>query len=145
MHSTCQEGITNRTEPAEPNRTEPCNFGTGRNRTRNRTEPNRTEPRRLQKKTQAELCLTGKTNCPNRTKPNRTDESRESPEPKRIEPNRLLPDLYVQACPCASLLVSCCWLCKKAGFADMGAHHLGAYLGLGAKGTLGPCSKVHHT
>ena len=44
-----QEGIRNRTEPAKPNRTEPLNSGTGRNRTRTRTEPNRTEPRRTRK------------------------------------------------------------------------------------------------
>ena len=44
-----QEGIRNRTEPAEPNRTKPFDSGTGRNRTRNRTEPNRTEPRRVRK------------------------------------------------------------------------------------------------
>ena len=68
-----QEGIGNRTEPAEPNRTEPnrtVNFVTGRNRTRNRTEPNRTEPRRV-RKTQAEPRRTGKMNC--RTEPNRTE------------------------------------------------------------------------
>ena len=40
----CQKGIRNRTGPAEPNRTEPINSGTGRNQTRNRTKPNRTEP-----------------------------------------------------------------------------------------------------
>ena len=34
-----QEGIRNRTEPAEPNRTEPFNSGTGRNLTRKRSEP----------------------------------------------------------------------------------------------------------
>ena len=39
-----QEGMRNRTEGAEPNRTEPCNSGTGRNRTRNRTEPDRDGP-----------------------------------------------------------------------------------------------------
>ena len=57
----CQEGVRNRTEPAEPNRvTEPFDFGTARNRTRNRTEPNR------------------------------TDEFSKSPEPKRVEPNWFL-------------------------------------------------------
>ena len=38
-----QERIRNRTEPAEPNGMEPCKFGTGGNRTRNRTEP-KTDP-----------------------------------------------------------------------------------------------------
>ena len=65
-----QEGIRNRTEPAEPNRTEPFNSGTGRNRTRNRTEANRTEPRRV-RKTQAEPRRTGENTFPNRTEPNR--------------------------------------------------------------------------
>ena len=41
-----------------PNRTEPFNSETGRNRTRKRTEPNRTEPRRVLK-TQAEPRRTG--------------------------------------------------------------------------------------
>ena len=38
-----------RTEPAKPNRTGPCNFGTGQNQTRNRTESDRatTEPNQL--------------------------------------------------------------------------------------------------
>ena len=40
-----QEGLRNRTEAAEPNRTEPFNSGTGRNRTRKRTELHQTEPR----------------------------------------------------------------------------------------------------
>ena len=49
--------IRNRTDPAEKNRTEPCNFGTGWNRMRNRTgpshdaseerRPNRVEPRKV--------------------------------------------------------------------------------------------------
>ena len=65
-----QEGIRNRTEAAAPNRIEPCNSGTGRNRTRNQTEPNRTEPRRV-RKTQAEPRRTGKNTFPNRTEPNR--------------------------------------------------------------------------
>ena len=60
----------NRTGRFEPNRTEPFNFGTGRNRTRNRTEPNRTEPRRV-RKTQAEPRRTGESTFPNRTAPNR--------------------------------------------------------------------------
>ena len=44
LQTIIQEGTRNRTEPAEPKRTEPFNSGTGRNRTRNRTDPNRTEP-----------------------------------------------------------------------------------------------------
>ena len=36
-------------EPAEANQTEPFNSGTGRNRTRKRSEPNRTEPRHVRK------------------------------------------------------------------------------------------------
>ena len=44
----------------EPNRTEPFDSGTGRNRTRNRTEPNRTEPRHVR---QMGTCR------PNRVKP----------------------------------------------------------------------------
>ena len=64
-----QEGTRNRTEQAEVNGTEPCNSGTGRNRTRKRTEPNRPEPRRA-RKTQAEPRRTGTIICPNRTEPN---------------------------------------------------------------------------
>ena len=76
-----QEGIRNRTEPAEPNQTEPFDSGTGRNRTRKRTEPNRTEPRRV-RKTQAKPRRTGEINfrtepinfrkVQNRNKSNRT-------------------------------------------------------------------------
>ena len=58
-----QERIRNRTESAEPNRTEPINSGTGRNRTRSRTEPNRTEPG-----------------------PNQTEKRR----PNRVEPGKLI-------------------------------------------------------
>ena len=84
-----QEGIRNRTEPAEPDRTEPkFSFGTSRNRTRNRTERNRTEPRRV-RKTQAEPHRTGNFKFPNRTEPSRTDGFQKSPGPKRIEPNQV--------------------------------------------------------
>ena len=93
----CQEAIRNRTEPAEPNRTESFNSGTGRNRTRNRTEPNWTESRRV-RKTQAEPRRTGKEMF--RTEPNRTEANRlifeRNMEPKRIEPKRLLPDLAMR-------------------------------------------------
>ena len=83
-----QEGMRNRTEPAEPNRTEPNRSipepaGTGRG-----TEPNRTEtshvvsekrkPNRVEREK-------GKS----RTEPNRWISK--SLEPKRIEPNRFLP------------------------------------------------------
>ena len=63
-----EEAVRNRTEPAELNRIEPSNSGTGRNWTRKRTEPNRTEPLRV-RKTQAEPHQTGKSNFPNRTEP----------------------------------------------------------------------------
>ena len=66
--SLLQEGIRNRTEPAEPNWTKPFNSGTGRNRTRKRTEPNRTESRRV-RKVQAEPRWTGKMQFLNRTEP----------------------------------------------------------------------------
>ena len=62
----------NRTGRTEPNRTETLKSGTGRNRTRKRTELNRTEPRRV-RKTQAEPRRTGNVNFPNRTEPNRTE------------------------------------------------------------------------
>ena len=53
-----------------PNRTEPFNSGTGRNRTRNWTKPKWTEPR-LVWKTLAEPRRTVKHDIPNRTEPNR--------------------------------------------------------------------------
>ena len=62
-----------------PNRTEPLNFGTGRNRTRNRTEPNR--------KAQAEPRRTGKNMFTNRTEPMIFRRK----VPNRTEPNRFLP------------------------------------------------------
>ena len=75
-----REGVRDRTEPAEPNRSESINSGTGRNRTRNRTEPNRTGPDRA-------TTLTKNTGQPEQliAEPNQT-------EPIRIEPNRFLPD-----------------------------------------------------
>ena len=91
VYVTYQEGIRNRSEQAEPNRTEAFNSGTGRNRTRNKTEPNRTEPRRV-RKSQAEQRRTGKVDFPNRTEPNRWIV--EKLGKKRIDPNRLLPDLW---------------------------------------------------
>ena len=113
LYSRHQEGIRNRTEPAEPYRTEPFTSGTGRNRTRNRTEPNRTEPLCV-RKTQAEPRRTGKHICPNRTEPN--DELSKSPEPKRIEPNRFLPDIMHSVRVTYSsvhVLVGTCGLCEK--------------------------------
>ena len=83
LNITRQEGIRNRTEPPEPNRTELFNFGIGWNRTRNRTGPNRTEPRSV-RKAQAEPHRTRKYNFG--TEPNRTDSFSKSPESKRIEP-----------------------------------------------------------
>ena len=58
-------------KPNRTGRTEPFYSGTGRNRTRNRTEPNLIEPRRV-RKTQAEPRRTGKINLPNQTDMNRT-------------------------------------------------------------------------
>ena len=94
-----QEGIRNQTEPnrpnrtgrSEPNGTELFNSGTGRNRTRKRTEPNRTEPRRVPK-TQAESRRTRNDHFPNRTESNRLIFEK-NPEPKRIEPNGFLPGI----------------------------------------------------
>ena len=67
--------ICTRTRPLtsmnkKPNRTEPLNSGTSRNRTRNRTEPNQTEPRRV-RNTQAEPRRTGNNSLsePNGTEP----------------------------------------------------------------------------
>ena len=80
-----QEGIINRTEPAEPNGTEPFNSGTGRNRTRKRTEPDRTEPRRV-RKTQAEPRRTGEQVFPNRTEPNPSIFEQSGTETNRTEP-----------------------------------------------------------
>ena len=77
--------MRNRTEPAEPNRTEPFNSGTRRNRMQNPTEPNRTEPRRV-RKTQAEPRRTGKNTFPNRTEPNRLTFEKSGTETNRIEP-----------------------------------------------------------
>ena len=47
--SYVQGGLRNQTEPAKPKRIEAFDSGTGRNRTRKRTEPNRTKPRRVRK------------------------------------------------------------------------------------------------
>ena len=68
-------------------RTEPFNFGTGRNRTRNRTGPNhdafkKRRPNRIELEKQ----------LPNRTEPKFHSFSKIA-EPKRIEPNRFLPVL----------------------------------------------------
>ena len=67
-----QGGVRNRSEPAEPNRTEPSRLilepaGTGRG-----NKPNRPD-RATRPKTQAEPHRTGKFNYPNRTESNRTD------------------------------------------------------------------------
>ena len=86
-----QEKIRNRTGPAEPNRTDPLNFGNGRNRTQNRTEPNRTEPPCV-RKTQAEPHRTGKNNCP---EPNRTEPMNLRKVRHRNESNRTGSFLYV--------------------------------------------------
>ena len=93
-----QEGLRNRSQPAEPNRTEAFDFGTGRNRTRNRTEPDRATTR---------LKNAGRTSS-NRgnafSEPNRTDKFLKSPEPSRTEPNRFLPgnrasaDVHMYVC-----------------------------------------------
>ena len=87
--------MRNRTEPAEPNRTEPNRLilepdGTGLG-----NEPNRTGPsHKVSKKRRPNRAEPGKSIF--RTKPNRTDEfSKKSPEPKRIEPKRFFPDLPV--------------------------------------------------
>ena len=88
-----QKGIRNRTEPAEPNLTEsiyqPISepAGTGR-----RNEPNRTGPSHdASEKRRPNRVESG--NYFFRTKPNRTDDLSKSPEPKRIEPNRFVPDI----------------------------------------------------
>ena len=75
-----QEGIINRTEPAEPNGTEPFNSRTGRNRTRNRTEPERatTSPKNAGR--------TGKTICPNPTEPKQWIFEQAGAEANRAEP-----------------------------------------------------------
>ena len=62
-----QEGIRNRTEPAEPNRTEPFNSGTGCNRTRKRTGPSHY----ASKKSRPNSIEPG--NVIVRTEPNRTE------------------------------------------------------------------------
>ena len=68
------EGIRNRTEPAESNRTEPNNFW---NRPGPDAETNRTEPDRATiRKPQAEPRRTGNLICPNRTQPNLTEPNR---------------------------------------------------------------------
>ena len=96
-----QEGIRNRTEPAEPNRTAPNRLipePAGTDRNGRGTEPNRTEPDR----TTTGPKSTGRTasnreeylSKPNRTEPNRNYEFSKSPEPKRIEPNWFLPVHY---------------------------------------------------
>ena len=81
-----QEGLRSRTEPAEPNRTEPFNFRTGRKRTRNRNEPSHD----VYKKRRPNHVEPGNLIY---SKPNRTDQFSKRPEPKRIEPNRFLPGL----------------------------------------------------
>ena len=82
-----QEGIRNRTGPAEPNRT--VSF---RNRPEPDAEPNRTEPDRAttRPKNAGRTASNRETFVP---EPNRADELLMSPEPKRLEPNRLLPVL----------------------------------------------------
>ena len=87
-----QEGMRNRTEQADSNRTEPNRLisepaGTGRG-----TEPNPTGPSHgVSEKRKLNRVEPGKVHF--RTEPHRTDESSKSPEPKRIEPNRFLPAL----------------------------------------------------
>ena len=104
----------NRTGKTEPNRTEPFNSGTGRNRTRKRTEPNRTEPdwteRRYVKKTQAELRRTGKNNCPNRTEPIRTEPNRLIVEKSRTETNRTEPVPSCMYCLSFVVFIACCMI-----------------------------------
>ena len=80
--SALQEGIRNRTEQAEPNRTEPFNFGTGRKRTRNRTGPSH--------EASVNAGRTASYREQTSSEPNRTDVFSKSPKPKRIEPNRFL-------------------------------------------------------
>ena len=72
---------TRRTEPAEPNRTEPFNFGSGRNRTQNRTEPDRatTRPKSAGRTASNRIF---------RTEPNRTEYLFEK---SRTETNRTEP------------------------------------------------------
>ena len=114
----CQEGIGNRTEPAEPNRTEPFHSGTGRNRTRKRTEANRTEPRRVLK-AQAEPRRTGTSNFPNRTEPMNFREVRNRNE---SNPNRFLPCLWMRSsldtptCGCARTANLCTNIMDFRGF-----------------------------
>ena len=48
VNNMCQEGIRNRTEPAEPNPTESFNSGTAGTRRGNESEWNRTEPNRTE-------------------------------------------------------------------------------------------------
>ena len=90
LHSQMRPRLRGSKRPYRAGRTElePFNSGTGRNRTRNRTEPNRTSPSHD----------VSEKHRPNRVEPvhllfkiepNRTDEFSKSPEPKRIEPNRV--------------------------------------------------------
>ena len=81
-----QEGIRNRSESAEPKRTEANRFISEPAGTERGTEPNQTEPRRVLKM-QADPRRTGKYNFPNRT----ADFSK-SPEPNRTESNGFPPE-----------------------------------------------------
>ena len=86
---TCYFRKEQETEPNRPKRTEPVNSGTGRNRTRNRTEPDRATTRPKN----AGRTASNRENSfsePNQTEP---INFRKSPEAKRTEPNRFLPVL----------------------------------------------------
>ena len=64
-----------------------------------RTEPNRTEPSHdASEKRRPNRVEPGQIHF--RTEPNRADEFSRSPEPKRIEPNRFLPDLCKYTAMC---------------------------------------------
>ena len=71
------------TEPNRTNRIEPFNFGTHRNRTLNRTENHDAFKKCRPNRIETETII---------AKPNRYDDCSKSPEPKRIEPSRLLPE-----------------------------------------------------
>ena len=77
--------MRNRTEPAEPNRTEPVEF---RNRPELDEETNRTEPDRAttRPKNESRTALNRKKQLPNRTKPNRSNFEYDRTETNRTEP-----------------------------------------------------------
>ena len=107
----------NRTGRTEVNWTEPFNSGTGRNRTRkrtepNRTEPNRTEPRRI-RKAQAEQHRTGKTiDKPNRAETMTFRKLRNRNESNQIGSFLRIADLWTARLP--EVLVVAIWRCAQS-------------------------------